>query len=51
MFFRATGEGFGAHPYDVPCVLRCAIAEGHQPYLDLMSESVLATSSEYQKPE
>lgn len=27
------------HPYEVPCVVRYEISEGHQPYLDWIGES------------
>ena len=27
------------HPYQVPCIVRYGIAEGHQPYLDWVGES------------
>ncbi len=58
MLFKVPTEGFESlrseilkvHPYEVPCLVRYDIAEGHQPYLDWISESVLSVPSEYQKP-
>jgi len=59
MLFKVTTEGFEAlrseilkhHPYDVPCIVRYDIADGHRPYLDWISESVVPCSAEYQKHE
>lgn len=59
MLFKVADEGFEAlrsailevHPYEVPCIVRYAIAEGHQPYLDWISENVSVRQAEYQKPE
>ena len=49
MLFKVTDDGFEAlreaisemHPYEVPCIVRYAIAEGHRPYLDWIGGSVL----------
>lgn len=27
------------HPYEVPCIVRYEISDGHEPYLDWISES------------
>jgi len=48
LLFKVTDEGFEAlrsailevHPYDVPCIVRYAIAEGHRPFLDWISDCV-----------
>lgn len=29
----------GHHPYEVPCIVRYAISEGHAPYLEWIRES------------
>ena len=49
MLFKVTDDGFEAlrkgvsemHPYEVPCIVRYAIADGHRPYLDWIGDSVL----------
>jgi periplasmic divalent cation tolerance protein len=59
MLFKVTDEGFEAlrsailkvHPYDVPCIVRYPIAGGHGPFLDWISESIVSSPTEYQKPE
>lgn len=47
LLFKVPDAGFEAlrqavlelHPYEVPCIVRYAIAEGHRPYLDWLEEA------------
>jgi len=53
MLFKVTDAGFEAlragisemHPYEVPCIVRYAIVEGHQPYLDWIGNCISRTPS------
>lgn len=59
MLFKVTDDGFESlraaivsmHPYEVPCIVRYPIAEGHPPYMDWIAENVRTPASEYQKAE
>ncbi|OPX62805.1 MAG: Divalent-cation tolerance protein CutA [Methanomassiliicoccales archaeon PtaB.Bin134] len=50
LLFKVPDSGFEAlseavlelHPYEVPCIVRYAIAEGHRPYLDWIGENVFS---------
>lgn len=34
------------HPYDVPCIVKYDIVQGHRPYLDWINESINAQRSD-----
>lgn len=48
MLFKVTDDGYESlyeavlemHPYETPCIVRYAIAEGHRPFLDWIEECV-----------